>query len=105
MSSVTDEQVAAELESLDLPLENMFLLPAESVGWGLIALWYPEFGLRILILEKAEVAKACYEYLLQRGARQFDSMEQILQAAATEKWPGWDTCEPYLKLRDQAESS
>jgi hypothetical protein len=92
MSLITDEQVVARLNSLGVPLEYIFVLPIESQKRGLIGFWHQEIGFRYLIIENDEVANACYTYLLNRGARLFNTDEELRQALATEKWPGWDTC-------------
>jgi hypothetical protein len=97
--SVTNEQVLDRLESLGIPFDKMYLLPSDPEDEGLIAFWYPEIGLRFLILENELLAKACYRYLLERGNRAFNSSEQLLQTAAKERWPGWDTCEPFIQER------
>jgi len=101
MSSTIHEQAVAVLDSYGLPPENMFLLPGDSENEGLIVFWYPQIGMRFLILENDALATACYLHLREREARRFDSPEQILSAAAAEKWPGWDTCEPSLQHRNQ----
>lgn len=105
MSSLTDEQVMARLASLGLPLEYMSVLPGASEREGLIGLWYPDIGFRFLILEDEAVAKACYTYLLKHGARRFESYQRLLETAAKEKWPGWDTCEPSLQVRYPSDST
>ncbi len=97
MSLVPDEQVVARLGSVGVPPENFFVLPGDSEGEGLIAFWHPEVGVRFLIIENDALAKACYEYLLVRGARRFTSGDEIGQAAAAEKWPGWDTCDEAVR--------
>src|SRR4051794_35764278 len=97
MSAVTAEEVMARLDSLGLPRENMLLLSGDAGQEGLIAFWHPEFGARFLIIENDALAGACYAYLLNRGARRFASGGELVQAAAAEKWPGWDTCEPSLR--------
>ncbi len=103
--SATHAQILARLGSLGVPLENMFLLPSESGDEGLIALWYPEIGLRLLILENESLAKACYKHLLDRGNRIFDSCEQLRRTAAKERWPGWDTCEPFIQEQHEGAST
>ena len=99
MSPVTDEQVVAQLGFFGLPLENFFVFPGESGIGGLIGLSHPAIGFRYLILEDDELAKACYAYLLNRGARQFNTEKELNQAIATEKWPGWDTCDDAARAR------
>jgi hypothetical protein len=99
MSPVTDEQVVARLGSLGVSPEHVFVVPGDAEGEGLIAFWHPEVGARFLILENDALAKACYEYLLRRGARRFTSGDEIGQTAAAEKWPGWDTCDEAVRAR------
>ena len=77
MASITEEQVVACIDSFGLPPENMFFFPVESEAEGLIGLWYPESGFRYLIIENDELAKACYTYLLNRGARKFRTTEEL----------------------------
>jgi hypothetical protein len=101
MTPITDEQVEAKFASIGVPLENFFVLPIESTGGGLIGFWHPEIGFRLLILEKEDWAKACYAYLLKRGARQFASDEDISKAIYAEKWPRWDTCAAALRHRSE----
>lgn len=92
MAYITDQKVEAELGSFGIPFENFFLFPVESESRGLIGFWHQAIGFRYLILEDPELAKACYKYLETRGARRFNTNEELSQAIATEKWPGWDTC-------------
>lgn len=91
--------MVTRLGSLGVPPENIFLLPTESKSEGPIGFWHPDVGFRYLILESDELAKACYTYLLNRGARRFDTDEELYRAAAVEKWPGWDTCDDAVRAR------
>ena|ERR1700733_302779 len=93
MAIPLDEQAKLQLESLGVPPENLFLLTGDD-DEGLIALWHPEIGMRFVIIENDVLAKACTRRLLQQGARQFDSTEQLLETASREKWPGWELCQP-----------
>jgi hypothetical protein len=97
MSLVADEKVVTRLNSLGVPTENLFLLPGDGDAEGSIVLWHPEIGARFVVIENDELARACYAYLLGHGARRFASCQQFLEAAAAEKWPGWNTCEPALR--------
>ncbi|MFO0852427.1 MAG: hypothetical protein U0871_28280 [Gemmataceae bacterium] len=99
MSLVTDEQVVTRLGSIGVPPESLFVVNGDSEGEGLIAFWHPEVGVRFLILENDALAKACYEYLLRQGVRQFTSGDEIGQTAAAERWPGWDTCDEAIRAR------
>jgi hypothetical protein len=105
MSLITDEQVAACLESLGVPSEYIFLLPVPSESRGLIGFWHPEVGFRYLILENDDLAKACYAYLLNRGARRFFTNDELRHAIATEKWLGWDTCADAVRDRQVRDSA
>ena len=98
MSPVTDDQVVSRLDSLGVSPENLFIFPSESEIGGLIGFWHPEIGFRYLILENDDLAKKCYTYLLNRGARRFDTEAELNQAIVTEKWPGWDTCDDAVRL-------
>src|SRR5689334_10389798 len=97
MSLVADEVVETRLNSLGVPRENLFLLLPDGDAEGMIVLWHPEIGARFVIIEKDELARACYSYLREHGARGFASCQQLLEAAAAEKWPGWDTCADALR--------
>jgi hypothetical protein len=105
MSLITDEQVVARLNSLGVPLEYIFVLPIESQNRGLIGFWHQEIGFRYLIIENDKVADACYTYLQNRGARRFNTNEELEQAIATEKWPGWDTCADAVRGRQVRDSA
>jgi hypothetical protein len=99
MSAISDAQVKTELGSIGIPLDNFFTIPGESEDRGLIAFWYPEIGVRYLILEDNAVAQACYRYLQMRGVRRFLSGDDIVQSSNSEKWPGWDTCSDAIRDR------
>src|ERR1700721_2822973 len=105
MSAVADDQVRAELSSIGIPLDNFFTIPSDSEERGLIAFWHPEVGVRYLILEKDNLANACYRYLLKHGARRFSSGNEIGQTAVAEKWPGWDTCADAVRDRQVRDST
>ena len=106
MSLITDGQIADRLNSLGVPSEYFFLFPVEGseIG-GLIGFWHPEIGFRYLILENPDLAKACYTYLLNNGARRFSTEEELSQAMATEKWLGWDTCADAVRDRQISDSA
>ena len=97
MSPIPDEQLIEKLCSMGVPIENFFVVTNDPQVRGLIAFWHPEVGARFLILEKEVLATACYEYLLKRGARRFNSGDEIFQTADAEKWPGWNTNDTYLR--------
>jgi hypothetical protein len=103
VSSVAEEEVVGRLESFGVPRENLFLVHGDDESEGLIMLWHPEIGARYIIIERDSLAKACYAYLFQHGARRFASELQLLEAARTEQWPGWDTCEDLLRARKAVE--
>ena len=109
MSAISDDQVRTELSSLGIPLKYFFTegspTPGETEGVGLIAFWHPEIGVRYLILEKDNLAHACYRYLLKHGARRFGSGNEIWQTAIAEKWPGWDTCADAVRHRQVIDSA
>jgi hypothetical protein len=91
MPPFSNEQVIAQFASIGVPIEKFFVV-GDDPDESLIAYWHPEVGARYLSIEKDEIASACYHYLVHRGARRFASGDEIWQAAAAEKWPGWDTC-------------
>jgi hypothetical protein len=92
MSSLPADEVTTFLDSLEVPVTNIFLFPVRSETEGLIGVWYPSIGFRFLGIDNRELSKACYIYLLRLGARQFASTEELFQAIVAERWPGWDTC-------------
>ena len=93
---VTPDEVAARIASLG-PLSNVFL-----VG-GSIALWFPEIGLRYLIIEWDELAEACRDYLRAAGVRHFESCSELQEALRAEKWEGWDTCADWRRIAKEME--
>ena len=99
MSPTTDEEAAAQLSIPGVPPEYVFVLPVNSETGGLIGFWHPEIGFRYLIIENDAMARACYRYLLKRGARGFNTEEELRRAIASEKWPGWDTCADAVRDR------
>jgi hypothetical protein len=74
------------------PLQNVFLIAADNDPSGLPIIWYPEIGLRCLIIENDDLSQAVRDYLREAGVRRFNSTEELLEAQRSEKWEGWDTC-------------
>jgi hypothetical protein len=98
MSTVTREQ-ALECLTKYVPLDNFFFVGEDNVIAGAIVFWHPQFGLRSLIIEKADLAQACRDLLQEYGVRRFESWQELDKAQKIEKWPGWDTCEDYRRMQ------
>jgi len=92
MSTVTREQVLDRVAGMG-PLQNVFLVAEDNDPFGLPMIWYPEVGLRYLIIERDELAMAVYEYLRDEAkVRRFTHGWEVSEAMVNEKWQGWDTC-------------
>ena len=99
MSTVTREQVLERVAGLG-PLQNVFLVIGDDDTRGLPLIWYPEIGLRYLIIEKEDVAQAVAEYLrYEANVRRFKSGLEVSEAMYKEKWVGWDTCADYRRMQ------
>jgi hypothetical protein len=98
MSALTREQVLQRIAGFG-PLENVFLITGDDDTHGLPMVWYPEIGLRYVIIEKDDLAKAVHDYLRQAGVRRFKSESEVSEALETEKWEGWDTCADYRRIK------
>jgi hypothetical protein len=61
--------------------------------------WWPEVGLRYIIIENNDLAHAVFEYLREAGVRRFKSEREVTEAMYKEKWEGWDTSEDYRRLQ------
>jgi hypothetical protein len=85
MSDVTREQVLERIAEFGLPLENLFLIAEDNDPLGLIVAWYPEIGLRGILLENDDLAIACYNTLREAGVRRFKSWEELGEAKDREK--------------------
>lgn len=105
MSPVTHEQVLERITGLGLPLENIFTIADnENDPQGVIAFWHPEVGLRGLIIEKDDLARGVYNYLLREAkVRRFKSWQELIEAMSKEKWEGWDTCADYRRMQKAME--
>ena len=99
MSTVTREQVLERIAGLG-PLRNVFLITEEDDTFGLPMIWYPEIGLRYLIIENDEMAQAVCQYLREVGVRRFRSEAELGEAQHSEKWEGWDSCEDYHRAHE-----
>jgi hypothetical protein len=102
MSTITREQVLEQVEGLGVPLANVFLIAEDDDTEGVIAIWYPEIGLRSLVIEKDELAHAVYRYFQDAGARRFRSWQDLQEAQHAEKWAGWNTCADWRRLEEAA---
>jgi hypothetical protein len=103
MSTVTREEVLEQIAGFGVPLQNVFLVAEDDGPFGLPVSWYPEIGLRIMIIEKDELARAVLNFLREAGVRRFNSLEEIGEAKQREKWEGWDTCADWRRLQQAAE--
>jgi hypothetical protein len=101
MSPVTREQVLERITGFGLPLENFYIIADdENDRQGVIAFWHPEVGLRGLIIEKDDLARGVYNYLLREATvRRFKSWQELTKAMYNEKWEGWDTCDDYRRMQ------
>jgi hypothetical protein len=103
MSTVTREQVLERVAGLG-PLQNVFLIAGDDDPLGLPIIWYPEIGLRYVIIEKGDLAQAVYQYLrCEAGVRRFKSEREVVEAMSKEKWAGWDACDDYRRTRQAME--
>jgi hypothetical protein len=103
MATVTREQVLKRVAGFG-PLQNVFLVAEDNDTLGSPIVWYPEIGLRYLIIENDDLAQAVYEYLrFEAKVRRFQSERQVSEAIYEEKWEGWDTCEDYRRTRQAME--
>jgi hypothetical protein len=103
MSTVTHDQVMQRIEGLGVPLENVFLIAEDNETHGVIAVWYPEIGLRSIIIEKDDLYTACYNFLRESGVRRFKSWDELGEAQQHERWEGWDTCADWRRFQQAAE--
>ena len=103
MSNVTCEQVSEEIAGFGVPLVNLFLIAEDNDPLGVIVAWYPEIGLRSILLENDALARACYNTLREAGVRRFKSWEELGEAKDREKWEGWDTCADYRRWQQALE--
>jgi hypothetical protein len=102
MSTVTREQVLEWIAGLGL-LQNVFLITKDDDTFGVPIIWYPEIGLRYLLIEKEDLAQAVYNYLREAGVRRFNSETELQEAQRSERWEGWDTCEDYRRIQQVVE--
>jgi hypothetical protein len=102
MSTVTREQVLERVAGLG-PLQNVFLITKDNDTFGLPITWYPEIGLRYLLIEEGALAQAVSDYLREAGVRRFQSEEELLEAQRSEHWEGWDTGEDYRRMQQAIE--
>jgi hypothetical protein len=99
MATVSREQVLERVAGFG-PLRNVSLVAEDNDTLGLPLVWYPEIGLRYLIIENDDLAQAVYEYLrFEAKVRRFRSERQVSAAIYKEKWEGWNTCEDYRRTR------
>ncbi len=104
MSTVTRQEVLEKVAAMG-PLHNVFLIAEDGDPLGLPMIWYPEIGLRYLIIEKDELAQAVNEYLrCEVNVRRFKSEQEISEAMSQEKWEGWDTCADYRRHQRAVEA-
>src|SRR4051812_26055321 len=102
MPNVTREQELEQLEGLE-SLQNVFLIGEDTDSFGLPMIWFPEIGLRYLLIENGELAQAVSDYLREAGVRRFKSEREVSEALHNEKWEGWDTCADYVRLKPMLE--
>jgi hypothetical protein len=99
MSTLSRKEVLERVAGLG-PLENVFLVTGANDTRGLPLIWFPEIGLRYLIIEKDDLAQAVSEYLrYEAKVRRFKSDLEVQEAMRREKWEGWDTCEDYRRMQ------
>jgi hypothetical protein len=94
---------ARERLTRHVPIENYFIVGGKGETDGSIVYWDPEIGMRWLIIEQGDIARACKRLLHIVGARRFTSTEELTQAPRLEKWPGWDTCADAVRLKASIE--
>ena len=102
MSAVTREQILERVAGLG-PLQNVFLIGEDTDAFGTIVIWYPEIGLRGLIIEKDDLARAVVTFLREAGVRRFKTWEHLREVERREKWEGWDTCDDYRRMQQAME--
>ena len=85
----SDIDVAEELGNYGVPLDAYSLVG--EAPHELPAFWLPEIGFRYLVIEDDELSRACADFLARRGARRFRDAAEMLSAACSERWPGWDS--------------
>lgn len=102
MSTVTREQTL-QWVAKNGPLQNLFLITEDDEDPGSPMIWWPEIGLRHIIIENDELAQAVNNYLREAGVRRFKSEREATQAMYKEKWEGWDTCDEYRRLQQSLE--
>jgi hypothetical protein len=105
LGNIAGEVTMRELlaNEFGVALENLFLIAEDDDSLGVIAAWYPEVGLRSIIIEDNDLALACDRFLREAGVRRFRSWEELGAAQDREKWDGWDTCADYLRWQQAAE--
>jgi hypothetical protein len=103
MTTVNREQVLERVAGLG-PLQNVFLIAEDNDTFGLPMIWYPEIGLRYLVIENDGLAQAVYDYLrYEAKVRRFKSERQVSDAMYKEKWEGWNTCADYRRMQQAME--
>jgi hypothetical protein len=103
MPAVPSKQVVEQLAVYGLPLENFFIIADAEDDQGVIAFWHPQVGLRGLIIDKDDLARATYDYLRDAGVRRFRSWDELGAAKQKEKWLGWDTCADWRRHQQALE--
>jgi len=101
--SVTREQVLEKISGFGVPLPNIFLIGKDIDTLGGIVVWYPEIGLREVIVEKDDLAAAIYQFLREAGVRRFKGWDELKEAEKKEQWEGWDTCADYRRQQQAME--
>jgi hypothetical protein len=102
MSAVSQEQLFETVAGLG-PLHNVFVVAEDNDTLGLPIIWYPEIGLRYLLIENDDLAQAVYDYLRDEAkVRRFKSEQEVLEALYREKWEGWNTCDDYRRTQQTA---
>jgi hypothetical protein len=92
-----------QIAGFGVPLENVFILAPDSGTPGAIVVWYPEVGLRSILIEQDDLYTACYDFLRAAGVRRFRTWEELGEAQEREKWEGWDTCADRRRFQQRAD--
>jgi hypothetical protein len=103
MSDVTGELVLERIAGFGVSLENLFLMAEDDDSLGVMAAWYPEVGLRSIIIENDDLAIACDRFLREAGVRRYQSWEELGEAQGREQWDGWDACADCRRWQQAAE--
>lgn len=98
----TKELVLQKISELG-PIENVALIGREADEEGGIIVWYPDIGWRETIYEIDGLSDAMYKILRKGGAKRYDSYEQMREDKATERMPGWETCDDYVRINKAME--